>query len=180
MKIVVRELREGSNPIRFPIPAVSLDGIVKDVDELFRAETEGDVTLDVQKLEGMLFLRGMITAAYEFDCARCLSSRARSLELPIHWTLIPKSTFSDPDSNREVELTSDDLDTSFYEGEEIDLGDLAREALLLELQPVPRCDDSETCETQYVAIEEDERPTKPKLDPRWGPLQAMLEAKKKN
>ncbi|MFT6399830.1 MAG: uncharacterized metal-binding protein YceD (DUF177 family) [Bradymonadia bacterium] len=166
--------------MRFPIPAESLDGIVKDIDVLFRAAIEGDVELDVQKLEGMLFLRGTIRGAYEFDCARCLSSRARSLELPIHWTLIPKSTFSDPDNDQEVELTSDDMDTSFYEGEEIDLGDLAREALLLELQPVPRCGESEDCKTTFPTPNEDEWPTKPKLDPRWGALQAMLEAKKKN
>ena len=179
MTIVVRELREGSNPIRFPIPAARLDGIVKDVDDLYGARTDGDVDLDVQKLEGMLFLRGKIDAEYFFDCARCLAERQRTLHLPIHWTLIPKTAFSDPDKETEVELTSDDLDTSFYEGEEIDLGALAREAVLLELPGIPRCADSEVC-TKVLREPENDQPAKKKLDPRWGPLQAMLDAKKQN
>jgi uncharacterized metal-binding protein YceD (DUF177 family) len=172
-------LREGSNPVRFPLPAPALERIVKDVDSLYSAQGDGDVDIDVQKLEGMLFLRGKIDAEYRFDCARCLAERQRTLHIPIHWTLIPKTTFSDPDKETEVELTFDDLDTSFYEGEEVDLGELVREALLLELPGAPRCGDSEECDAMDADADA-EQPTKKKLDPRWGPLQAMLDAKKQN
>ena len=177
MKIVVRELREGSNPIRFPLPGPRLDRIVKDVDELYRAETDGAVNLDVQKLEGMLFLRGKVDANYLFDCATCLAERQRTLEIDIHWTLIPKNAFSDEDSQTEVELTSDDLDTSFYEGEEVDLGELAREAILLELPSIPRCSASEVCTREH---DQEPKPSKDTVDPRWGPIKAMLESKNQN
>ena len=177
MKIVVRELREGSNSVRFPIPVPKLDGIVKDVDGLYRAETDGAVDLDVQKLEGMLFLRGKVDANYLFDCAACLAERQRKLEIDIHWTLIPKTAFTDDDNQTEVELTSDDLDTSFYEGEEVDLGELAREAILLELPSIPRCSEAEVCTREY---DEEPKPSKETVDPRWGPIQAMLESKNQN
>jgi uncharacterized metal-binding protein YceD (DUF177 family) len=179
VKIVVRELREGSNPINFPITAIDLDGIVKDLDVLYGARADGTVDLDVQKFEGVLLLRGTLDAEYFFDCARCLAERQRALHLPIHWTLIPKTAFSDSDKEMEVELTSDDLDTSFYEGEEIDIGELAREAVLLELPVIPRCAESETCAKALEATVA-EQPTKKKVDPRWGPLQAMLDSKKNN
>ncbi len=178
MKIVIRELREGSNPIRFKISAPLLDEIVKSMDELYAARSEGEVDLDVQKYDELMHVRGSVVAPVSFECARCLAERERTLEVPLHWTLMPKRQIDNP-SKEEIELSTDDLDTSFYEGEEVDLAELAREAILLELEAVPRCGPDEACAADdYLSTPEEV--SAPKADPRWGPLQEMLAKKKQN
>ena len=67
--------------------------------------------------------------------------------------------------------------TGAYEGEEVDLGELAREAILLELPPIPRCADNEVCTREF---DDEPKASKDAVDPRWGPIQAMLESKKHN
>lgn len=178
MNIVIRELREGSNPIRFTISASSLDGIVKSMDELYASRSDGEADLDVQKYNELMHVRGLVVAPVRFECGRCLAERERTFEIPLDWTLMPKKHIDNP-SKEEIELSTDDLDTSFYEGEELDLAELAREAILLELDPIPRCDANESCAADdYLSIPDEN--SAPKADPRWGPLQEMLEKKKQN
>lgn len=179
MKIVIRELREGSNPLRFTIPAADLAAIVNDLDELYSAERDGEVDLDLQKYSELMHLTGTVHAPIRFSCARCLAERTRELNIPIHWTLLPKS--GQADETEEIELNEDDLDTSFYEGEEIDLGELAREAILLELEPIPRCAPDENCDTSgFVTEAVDGTTEETKEDPRWAPLKKLLAGKDTN
>lgn len=175
MKIVIRELREGSNPIRFEMSATQVDEIVKDMDELYASHADADVDLDIQKYNELMHLRGTVRAPIQFECARCLTERHRDLTIPLHWTLLPKAQVDAP-SKEEIELTTDDLDTSFYEGEEVDLGELAREAILLAIDPAPRCSADEECEADRYLSE----PEPPREDPRWGPLKELLAKKKSN
>lgn len=180
MKIELRELREGSNPVRFTIPTETVGQIVRDVDELYGADGELVVDLDVQRFDMLLQLTGSVRAPIHFECARCLTERRRDLEIPIRWTLLPRESLGgDVSEKEEVELTSDDLDTSFYDNEEIDLGELAREAVLLAIDPAPRCDPEEGCAASEVLLEADPSPPTPADDPRWAPLKQLL-AKQKN
>lgn len=182
MKIVIRELREGSNPIRFSISAATLAAIVKDLDDLYDARSDGEVEFDLQKYDGLMHLSGAVRADVSFECARCLADRVTELRIPIHWTLLPKEEQGGELSRKEeIELSTDDLDTSFYEGEEIDLGDLAREAILLELEPVPRCPEGVECDPgPYLSDEAGDTDPDPgdREDPRWAPLKDLLERNK--
>lgn len=182
MKIVIRELREGSNTIRFTLPAEQLAGIVKDLDELYSADSPATVEFELQKYDELMHLSGTVSADVKFECARCLADRVAELRIPIHWTLLPKHG-ADGDLSRkeEIELTTDDLDTSFYEGEEIDLGELAREAILLELEPIPRCADPAECKPGLELAEDpsdSDSGAEKREDPRWAPLKQLLDRKK--
>lgn len=177
MKIIIRELREGSNPIRFEIPPTTMGEILQSMDELYRASEAGVVDLDVQKFNEIMHVRGSVAAPIAFECGRCLTPRERTVEIRLNWTLMPKDQLETP-GVEEVELSTDDLDTSFYAGEEIDLLELAREAILLELDAIPRCGPDEACEADKF-LAQPEEPEEERLDPRWGPLQAMLEKKNK-
>jgi len=176
MKIDITTLHEGSNPVAFEIPADALRAIVRDMDDLYDASGAAAVSFDVQKVDALMLLRGRVEAPIAFECARCLARRERALTVPVLWSLVPKAELSAQlSADEEFELTSDDLDTSFYEGDEIDLGDLAREAILLELNPAPRCADDENCTphpTLQLATDT------PAGDPRWAPLAAALAARR--
>lgn len=178
MKLDIRELNEGSNPIAFDIDVAGFDAILKEVDELYVANAPCEVRFDVQKLEDMLMVVGEVRAPHGAQCARCLADLARSLTLKIRWTLLPTSSLGHRVSEEEeVELTTDDLDVSFYEGDEIDLADLVREAVLLETEPIPRCDVDDCPNKLY---QQPPAESAPKIDPRWGPLQQMKEKLSKN
>jgi uncharacterized metal-binding protein YceD (DUF177 family) len=178
VKILVRELSAGENPFDFQVPVGELHSVVRDADDLYYAREHGSqVVMVVDKVDEILSVRGRITSTgCGFECARCLKENERPLDIRLRWTLVPRSTIARSASlsaEEEVELTTDDLDVSFFDGEEIDLMEIVREAILLELDPAPRCE-VDSCEFQGYAA----RPSpeaEPEIDPRWAPLQAMKE-----
>jgi uncharacterized metal-binding protein YceD (DUF177 family) len=178
VKILVRELSAGENPFDFEVPVAELNSFVSDADDLYYARNAGGhVMMIVDKVDEILSVRGRIQgASCGFECARCLKENARPLDIRLRWTLVPRSTIARAASlspEEEVELTTDDLDVSFFDGDEIDLMEIVREAILLELDPAPRCE-VDSCEFQgYAAPPSPE--AEPEIDPRWAPLQAMKE-----
>jgi uncharacterized protein len=173
MKIEIRELRDGSNPAVFEVPQEDLDTIVKEADPLYFArDGAAKVDLTVDRVDDLLSVRGRIDASAGYECARCLTENARPIAMQLRWTLVPRSELAGGlSSDEEIGLTTDDLEVSFYEGEEIDLGELVRESLLLELDSAPRCGvDSCVFSTYTTASAE---PADAPADPRWAPLQAL-------
>lgn len=176
MKILVRELSAGENPFDFQVPVGELHGVVRDADELYYARHDGaQVGMVVDKIDEILSVRGRITSAgCGFECARCLQENAYPLDIRLRWTLVPRSTVARSaglSAEEEVELTTDDLDVSFFDGEEVDLMEIVREAILLELDPAPRCE-VDSCEFRGYAPPPSHE-AEPESDPRWAPLQAM-------
>ena len=65
-------------------------------------------------------------------CGRCLENFDRRLEVPLHINLAPRKDLSFGE-DEEKELEPDDVNFSFYNGEEIDLDQIVREMTLLEI-----------------------------------------------
>ena len=77
-----------------------------------------------------------IRAETEFSCDRCLERFPFVLSSAYKATLKPKPQFS---SDQEVELERDDLETDYYQGEEIDLAPILQDQLLLAIPPKSVC-----------------------------------------
>ena len=95
------------------------------------------------------------------------------------YMLLPQSTLNDEESAEEedgIRLTEDDLDVSFYKGDEIDLGELVREELILELESCPSCS-LDSCEgaayLRRLAEEAESFEDRDAVDPRWAALAEM-------
>lgn len=177
MKIDITELREGSNPVAFAVPAATLESIIKEVDDLYDLDgADCQVDFEVDRYDTTLMVKGTISAPLLFSCARCLEQNHEKMAIKLRWTLLPRSAFATADITEEegVELTADDLDVSFYDGDEVDLFEIVREAILLELPPVPKCpvDSCSTVEYLRASAEEAEAPLP---DPRWAALRALQE-----
>ncbi|MFT4704773.1 MAG: uncharacterized metal-binding protein YceD (DUF177 family) [Bradymonadia bacterium] len=174
MKIDIRNLKD-VNPLAFEISAERLNQYLQEVDQLYAGVgAPCAVGLVVTKVERVLLLEGKMTGAYVASCARCLTEMPRTIDYSFRWTLMPTSSVAtDVSREEELELTTDDLDTSFYEGDEINLEEFVREAILLELDAIPRCDVDECAADQYLQRPESDEP---KLDPRWAGL-AEIKAK---
>jgi uncharacterized protein len=74
--------------------------------------------------------------AIEMECQRCLTPTKIPLDFPFSATFVTEENYTDA---KEAELRGADLDVSVYEDERIDLGELAREQILLNLPTQALC-----------------------------------------
>jgi len=118
---------------------------VEDVGEINRAlstgasvdyQLSGDIPvhLSYYRAGSDLIFRGEVHGTVAGTCARCLESYPFSLDQEFRFVLKPVS-----DVKGEPALSPDELVESFYEGDEVDLTPLLREAVLLALPTRPLC-----------------------------------------
>lgn len=130
--------------------AVGAGGIADDTVDL-------DLLLEAQA--GRIMVSGVVRAAWELECRRCL----RPVSVPV----APELTEVFEDSPAEGE-------TFPLAGETIDLAPMLREAVLLTLPLAPLC--GEDCdgpaEGAYYGQDtgDDDEPEAPRRDPRWAAL----------
>jgi len=177
VKIDLKELREGPNPVAFDVNADEAHTWFREVDGLYRGQGEPlHADLSLQRLDDIILVRGSLAGPYGYTCARCLAERSEDLDLDVTWTLMPHDKMLDEQTSpdEEFELTTDDLDVSFFDSDEIDLGALMRELVLLELDPIPHCE-VDACEADgYLTAHSQAEPDEgERLDPRWAPLAAL-------
>lgn len=178
MIIHIKELKQGRTALSFQIPAPSFEGYLQEVDELYGSTgTPCEVELTVDRFVDNLFLQGTVSGPRAFNCARCLVELRREWELDFHYTMFPQDSLEVErlSEQEEVELSEDDLDVSFYTGEEINLEELVRELILLELEGSPSCGKRKCpnlANVDVLVIEED---AASRIDPRW---EKLIELKK--
>jgi uncharacterized protein len=107
------------------------------------------VVLDLERISEGIVVRGTISASWRGDCARCLAPLSEPLELHVD-----ELFEADPVPGETYPL----------EGHELDLEQLVRDAVLLELPLAPHCDPP--CPLPSHASDDAE----PDVDPRWRAL----------
>lgn len=118
-------------------------------------------------------VEGKITANIEIECTRCLTPLEKKMEIPFRAVFIAPEHYSE---DKETELGADDLDVSIIENDEINLTEIVREQILLNLPEQVFC--REDCKglcpicgvnknTQSCDCEESE------IDPRWAKLKEL-------
>ncbi len=96
------------------------------------------VWADLSRSGRVILVKSRIEARVKCICARCLDPFILALTSEIQASLKPKP---DPHlaSSEEIELSREDLQTDFYEGEEVDLSPLVQDQVLLTLPPKVVC-----------------------------------------
>jgi uncharacterized metal-binding protein YceD (DUF177 family) len=101
--------------------------------------------------------RGRITASVVQSCVASGEPVKASVDEPFEIVFRPLPSDGRPDE--EVELSEAELDTVFYEGAAIDLGEAVAETLSLSLDPFPRAPDAaEALKAAGVKSEEEAGP----------------------
>lgn len=180
LTFTLNDLAEGPRPfeglIDQPKVADRIGGLVGDLG--YRAAAPA-------KIEGMAYLAQrevvvdvQITAAADFDCVRCLTTRTLDVGERLHIVIAPEPEGGVPDLPEDELLMEDgveDSDMAYYKGEEIKLEDLLLEYVVLEMPMNPSCDtvglDDQCVSEGLKALENQET-----IDPRWAPLAAMKAA----
>jgi len=121
------------------IPPEGLTVEIEETLDLFsdgkaKAPCKASVTIK-PAAEGAFRITGSVTGAAELECSRCLKPFSFPVEsIPMDFELLPEGSAR---GGAERELGRGELDTEFYEGDEIDPRDLVREQLLLAVPMVP-------------------------------------------
>lgn len=175
MIVHVQQFRPGRSPFSFEIGEEQVREFIADIDDVWATNGEAlAFSGEVDRLNETLHIRGELNLSLKETCGRCLRVHDRNFTYPIKWTLLPIKMLDTQrlKDTEEVELSTDDLDTSFYKGDEIAIGDLVREALLLELDPAPVCGE-EGCDDRLSALLSEKLSADDTIDPRWEKLAAL-------
>src|SRR5580765_2582657 len=119
-------------PFNFRIAADQLD-----------LDTEGvlitgdvDVSGEVRKNAAKTDVRGSIKAPLEIDCTRCLTPVKSDLAISFDIDYVGRELFP---ACKKTHLDRGDLDTDIIEGSELDLSEVAREQIVLNLPEQALC-----------------------------------------
>ncbi|MCI0468813.1 MAG: DUF177 domain-containing protein [Nitrospirae bacterium] len=131
----------------------------------------------ITKIESEVFVNGEANNVVEQQCSRCLKDFPLPIELQINAVYHPAEVSKKGELHR---LKSDELDTGFYENDEIDINSMLEEQLLLGIPMKPLC--SADCKglCPQCGADLNERRCncdKEELDARFAVLKKLLKGK---
>lgn len=171
------------NKLRGPIESVRRRYEAADLlrpEGAYRLVSPVDLAFEVRKDGDRYRLVGRFSVALELDCSRCAESFTVQVDAPFDLVYLPAAANT---GEGEIEVQEDDLDTTFYRDDAIDLAQLAREQIYLALPMKPLCSAEcrglcPQCGTNLNRASCSCRPQWE--DPRWDGLRALSGAEEKS
>jgi uncharacterized protein len=136
----------------------------------------GSARLEVQPMGPMptrppILVRGRASTSLRSTCVRCLADVILNLTVRIEQTLFSKTG---EEAESEEAATIEELDEGIYSNDGIDLPNVLREAILLELSMNPTCEDEPACDARTQQLIDDvNAKNRPAVDPRWARLEEL-------
>jgi uncharacterized protein len=112
---------------------------VADKDDVYRVVSPSELAFQIHKNRDRFRLVGTLGAELELPCSRCLESFRLPIAAQFDVRYLPASEAS---AGVEREVEAEDLETSYYRNDEIDLNELMREQFYLALPMKPLCSDN--------------------------------------
>jgi uncharacterized protein len=142
-------------------------------DESVKLQDSVKATGEIKKGIVQTDVRGNLKAKIALECTRCLQTVEENLEIPLAAAFVTKENYTQA---REAELNAEDLDISVFEGDRIDLTELVREQILLNLPEQVFCREDckglcEKCGANRNLI--DCKCIEKEIDPRWDALKNL-------
>jgi uncharacterized protein len=142
-------------------------------DEIFRLKNDVLIKGKLKLIEKKVDLSGKINAEIETECSRCLTEVNTKLDFSFKISFVTEDIYS---NESETELNEEDLEISIYDGEKIDITEIAREQILLNLPTqvfckseckglCPKCGENLNLKTCSCETKE--------IDPRWANLKHL-------
>ena len=130
MKININTIPEEGLDIRTTKDRNWLQTIFGDVIESDFALDEIHLTCNVRKLQQTVLLNGALDTVIHLSCSRCLETAVLPVSTPFRYTLVPATP---EESREEIELSEEDLEYGYYEGEIVDCDPLIYEQIVLQI-----------------------------------------------
>lgn len=131
MRIPISQIPESGWTRTLDIPLGSLRRVVAE-----HGPQQGSLRAEVslKNHQGCIDVRGRLKADLNVACRLCLEQGPVQVDAPLELMAVPVATWRAGQSDsvhKEVRLSVQDLDVSYYEGEELDLTQLLEDELLL-------------------------------------------------
>lgn len=137
MKIKAGNIPEGGLNLEFSKDGSWFDKVLPEKERIDFSLHRVDICLSAKKVGETVSLEVKIETAVDLECCRCLGGFTFPVKTEFKYTLIPiKEIFEE-----ELELTSEDLLTGYYENDVIELDQVVFEQILLQLPLKPICND---------------------------------------
>ncbi|HVJ94255.1 MAG TPA: DUF177 domain-containing protein [Labilithrix sp.] len=164
--IPVSELDAGGKEYSFTVRASWVRGALEG-HEATTAGTDGALVVRASKSGHDVVVHGTLDAELTIPCARCLEPARLSVRSKISVLYVPASRLSSGKGDGDNELSDEEADTLPFDGETVNLDDLVRDELVLEVPMIPLCSDA--CPGMSPAPDPERAGEKP-IDPRLAPL----------
>lgn len=139
MKINVVLIPEEGQNFVFSEDGTRFKGCFKDSDSPDFTLHHVDVNCLITRTSSTVFIKGAFSALIDIDCSRCLECASLSIGSDFAYTLIPAKG----ETREDLELTPEELEISYYQGDFIDLAPIICEQILLQIPIKALC--SEEC-----------------------------------
>jgi uncharacterized protein len=106
--------------------------------DVYRIVAPVSLAFDIHKDKDKFHLVGRVKTTLEMSCGRCLEPFTLDVDAPFDLRYQPHA---ENKGVGEREIEADDMDTAFYENDQIDLGQLMQEQFYLALPMKPLCQD---------------------------------------
>ncbi|MBI5102024.1 MAG: DUF177 domain-containing protein [Nitrospirae bacterium] len=123
------------------------EGLSVDLEENIQADSFSVVAPVVSRVQltkagGEVIVSGNLGADIEVQCSRCLRDFRQRLDLPVNVVYHPIEEFDEGAEGHPARhvLSDDEMDMGFYRAGELDLDELLREQIILNIQMKPLCD----------------------------------------
>jgi len=131
------EIPEEGLSLQWSEEKASLLAYLKDLSEIdFDFETPLQSEVKIQKAGQSVLITGRIQTNLRLQCVRCLKEFTYPLSNEFDLTLHPSK---EAPSEEETELGREEMESSFFEGGEIHLSEIACEQVFLEIPYQPLC-----------------------------------------
>jgi len=173
MVIDLITLEKSPFPFEFSFTPDEIDLDIETVKLKNAVEIEGELTKRIVQTD----VKGKIYAEVETECSRCLQATRLNLKFSFAAAFVTEENYTEA---KEAELKADDLDVSIFNGDKIDVTELVREQILLNLPEQAFCREDckglcEKCGADQNLL--DCNCKEKEVDPRW---QGLRELKIKN
>lgn len=163
MLVTLNELQKEDFEFNLEIEPGKLDYLDDQLAQVGVLRTSGVVHYRDSTRE--ILVKGSLAGTISFPCDRCLERVSHPLQIKLELAYLPEDASPSDD---ELEIGADDVDLAFYQENGIDLFDVLREQMLLDL-PMRR-----VCVPKCVASPLPDSPQKAAVrDPRWSALEGF-------
>jgi len=124
------------------IPEIPKEGLDLTIEEAIESETICSpirARLKIEKHGSEIIVKGDLTTEVKLQCSRCLKEFYRILSIPVTVVYHPVEELKRDEYH---EIKAEELDMDFYSGEELELINLLKEQIELNLTMKPLCTES--------------------------------------
>jgi uncharacterized metal-binding protein YceD (DUF177 family) len=142
LKIPLHDLDALGKDFVFALDASWLNGQLEGTGVSGDPGSPGEVTVHAQRNGSEILVHGSAHARLIAECVRCLKGTPVDVSADLAALYAPRAPGADKDDevDEEADIDPDEPDREFYTGDQVEIDDLVRDYLLLELPMQPRCE----------------------------------------